>query len=107
MGGLHRFAAQPRLADGHVIYVIEPVEGRWAGEPLDTAVDITELSRWPLVPPHWIHLPRAVVFPSTNSRPSSLAGWTRHSRQIKGWGRDAEPAAGWLAHVRSVVGEAR
>jgi hypothetical protein len=107
MGGLHRFAARPQLGDGHVIYVIEPVEGRWAGELVDTAVDVTELSRWPLVPPHWIHLPHAVVFAATNSRPSSLEGWMRHSRQIAGWGRDAEPVAGWLAHVRSVVGEAR
>lgn len=104
---LRRCGADPREANSLIVYVIEPIEGCWAGEVVETAVAVDELVRWPLVPPHWIHLPAAVTFPATNSRPSSMTGWIQHSRQIAGWGRDAEPAAGWLAHVRSVLGDAR
>jgi hypothetical protein len=105
--GLNCCGADARVLDGHVIYAIEPVEGTFAGIRVETAVDATELARWPLVPPHWIHLPANVTFSATNSRPSAITGWSQHSRQITGWGQDAEPAAGWLSHVRSVVGEAR
>jgi hypothetical protein len=105
--GLRRCGALPRAADRHVVYTIEPVEGRFAGKSFETAVEMGELARWPLVPPHWIHLPADVTFPSTNSRSSLIGGWLQHSRHIAGWGRDADPASGWLAHVRSVVGQAR
>jgi hypothetical protein len=105
--GLHRCGALPRATGQHVVYTIEPVEGRFAGVPFETAVETGELARWPLVPPHWIHVPAGIRFPSTNSRASSIGGWLRHSRHIAGWGRDRDPASGWLAHVRSVVGEAR
>lgn len=104
--GLDRCGARPRLTDGHVIYEVEPVEGRFAGHVVESAVDVGELARWPLVPPHWVHLPAHVTFSNTNSRASALAGWVQHSRQIVGWGRDVEPAAGWIAHVRAVVGDA-
>jgi hypothetical protein len=105
--GLHRCGARPRATAHHVIYTVEPVEGRFVGDPFETAVDTGELARWPLVPPHWIHLPADVTLPGTNSRSSSINGWLRHSRHIAGWGRDADPASGWLAHVRCVVGDAR
>ena len=104
---LHRSGARPREVNGLVLYIVEPVDGRWAGERVETAVATDELPRWPVVPPHWLHFPADVTFPATNSRPSPIAGWIQHSRQIAGWGRDADPAAGWLAHVRSVLGEAR
>jgi hypothetical protein len=107
LDGLHRCGALPRATARHVVYTVEPVEGRFAGEPFETAVEMDELARWPLVPPHWIHLPADVRLPGTNSRSSSFGGWLRHSRRITAWGRDADPASGWLAHVRSVVGEAR
>lgn len=103
---LNRCGSSARQIDGHVVYMVEPVEGRWAGHRVETGVEVAELARWPMVPPHWIHLPAAVTFSATNSRPSPIAGWIQHSRQIAGWGRDAEPAAGWVAHVRGVVGEA-
>jgi hypothetical protein len=105
--GLHRCGARPRATADHVVYTVEPVDGRFAGEPFETAVDTAELARWPLVPPHWIHLPADVTLPGTNSRASSINGWLRHSRHIAGWGRDADPASGWLAHVRRVIGDAR
>lgn len=67
---------------------------------------IGELSRWPLVPPHWIYLHDTVTFTATNIQPCPMAGWVGHSRQIVGWGNDPDPVAGWMAHVRSVIGEA-
>jgi hypothetical protein len=103
---LDRGGAEPRIVGDHVVYVVEAVEGRWAGEAVETAVEVGELERWPLLPPRWIHLPGDIVFPVTNSRPSTIATWTKHTRWITGWGREADPAAGWLAHVRSVIGEA-
>ena len=57
--------------------------------------------------PRTMHLPADVRLPDTNSRPSSIGGWLQHSRRIAAWGRDVDPASGWLAHVRSVVGDAR
>ena len=33
--------------------------------------------------------------------------WLRHSRQIRGWGGDADPERAWVAHVRGVLGAAR
>ncbi len=104
---LEHHGARPQAIGGHVVYVVEAVEGRFAGEIVETAVDLSELARWPLVPPHWVHLPGEVQFANTNSRPSPLSGWVQHSRQITGWGRDTDPASGWLAHVRGVVGDAR
>lgn len=95
-----------RLEAELVIYSVQPVDGARAGLEVETAVAAAELTRWPQVPPHWIHLPRDVNFPRTNSRPSPRSGWLMHSRQISGWGRDADPARGWLAHVRSVVDQA-
>lgn len=107
VGGLHRCGARPRGIAHHIVYTVEPLEGRFAGAVCDTAVAISELTRWPLVPPHWIHLPAGVTLPGTNSRESSIAGWLGHSRHIAGWGHDADPASGWLAHVRRVIGDAR
>lgn len=89
-----------------VIYKIEPVDGTHIGTTILTGVAIDELSRWPLVPPHWIHLPATIEFAHTNSRPSTRSGWTMHSRQITRWGQDPDPGVGWASHVRGVIGAA-
>jgi hypothetical protein len=107
MVGLRRLGANPERRDGLVAYCIEPVSGRFAGELVPTAVESGELAAWPIAPPHWLHFPGTITFASTNSQPSSLPGWLRHSRQITGWGADADPAQAWLAHVRGVTGQAR
>ncbi len=107
IAGLRRCGANPQRRAGLVVYETEPVDGRLAGQVVLTGVEEQEVAQWPMVPPHWVHLPADVGFASTNSQPSALAGWLRHSRQIKGWGGEPDPTQGWLAHVRAVIGEAR
>lgn len=96
--GLRRLRADPEVRDGLVVYRVDLVE---------TAVEVAELAGWPMVPPHWIHLPAEVVLPATNSQQSTRPGWLRHSRQLLGWGSDADPARAWVAHVRGVLATAR
>ncbi len=104
--GLTAYGAAPRSIDGHIVYDVDVVDGRFAGEVVESAVAVDELSRWPLVPPHWIYLPNDVRFAATNTQPCPMPGWLGHSRQIVGWGNDPDPTAGWVAHVRGVIGEA-
>lgn len=105
--GLAACGAAPTVVDRYMIYVVEAVEGRFAGEPVSTAVAIDELARWPLVPPHWIYLQSSVTFASTNTQACQMPEWIGHSRQIVGWGDDPDPVVSWLAHVRAVIGEAK
>jgi hypothetical protein len=107
VAGLDSLAAGPDRRGGLIVYQVEVVDGGLAGTTVETAVELTELANWPVAPPHWIHLPGRVVFARTNSQPSELAGWLKHSRQIQGWGNDARPIRAWLAHVRGVAGEAQ
>jgi hypothetical protein len=104
--GLTAYEAAPTTIDRYIRYEVEVVEGRLAGHSVETAVAIDELMRWPLVPPHWIYLHNDVTFGATNTQPCPMPGWLGHSRQIVGWGNDADPIIGWLAHVRGVIGEA-
>lgn len=104
--GLAAYGAAPTIIDRHITYQVEVVEGRFAGQTVESAVAINELARWPLVPPHWIYLPSAVTFAVTNTQACTMPGWIGHSRQIVGWGNDPDPIAGWVAHVRGVVGDA-
>jgi hypothetical protein len=104
--GLSAYGAAPMTIDRYVTYHVEAVEGRFAGQAVETAVAVDELVRWPLVPPHWIYLHEGVTFPATNTQPCSMPGWVGHSRQIVGWGNDPDAIAGWIAHVRSVIGDA-
>lgn len=103
---LAAYGAAPTTKDRHVVYKVEVVEGRYAGQVVETAVAYDELARWPLVPPHWIYLCNDVTFAVTNTQPCSIPGWLGHSRQIVGWGNDPDPIAGWVAHVRGVIGDA-
>lgn len=106
IAGLATNGAAPTIIDRFIAYKVEIVEGRFAGETVETAVAIDELARWPLVPAHWIYLPDTVTFPTTNTQPCPMAGWIGHSRQIVGWGDEPDPIVGWMAHVRGVIGEA-
>lgn len=95
----------PIVEDEIVVFRVTPVDGAHAGRAVETGVNISELSSWPQTPPHWVHFPASVTFPSTNSQPSSKQGWVRHSRQIRGWG-DVAPGIGWASHIRGILGEA-
>ena len=64
----------PRLEAGLVVYRVEPVDGAYAGIPVETGVGVDELSSWPLAPPHWIHFPSSVRFSRTNSQASPQTG---------------------------------
>ncbi len=86
-------------------FQIDPVDGVWAGTEVETGVSIDELKPWPVVPPHWIHLPGEVKFSHTNSEPSTKTGWLKHSRDFRGWG-DAKPAVSWVSHVRGTLSKA-
>jgi len=107
VAGLASLAAVPDRRAGYVVYRVEPVDGQYAGDSVETAVEVAELANWPIAPPHWIHLPTGIAFPRTNSQPSPIPSWTRHSRQIAEWGTDPNSAQAWLAHVRGVIGEAQ
>ena len=104
--GLATYGAAPTTVDRFIIYRVDIVQGRFAGQTVETAVAIDELARWPMVPPHWIYLHDTVTFAASNIQPCTMAGWLGHSRGIVGWGNDTDPAAGWVAHVRGVIGDA-
>lgn len=103
---MNKLGLKPTLDTQLVVYQIEPVEGALAGIAVFTAVEVEELTPWPQVPPHWIHLPNSVQFAITNSQQSIRIGWTRHSRQITQWGQDADLGVAWASHVRGVIGTA-
>lgn len=106
ISGLAACGAAPKIIGQYIVYRVEVVEGRFAGDIVETAVALDELGRWPLVPPHWIYLRDDVTFATTNTQPCAMPGWLGHSRQIVGWGNDSRPIDGWVAHVRGVIGEA-
>ena len=105
MDDMTRHGFEPTAEAGLVVYRITPIDGAHSGTAVETGVSTNELTPWPEVPPHWIHLPGDVGFSETNSRASSKPGWLKHSRQFDGWG-DAPPSICWVSHVRAALGEA-
>lgn len=86
-----------------IVFDVTPILGRYAGQAVATGVLTKELAAWSGVPPHWVHFPDQIQVAPTNSRPSPLAGWTMHSRNLPGWGDAEVPEQAWLAHVRSML----
>lgn len=107
VAGLASLGAAPDRRLDLIVYGIEPVDGAYAGRRVEVGVEVGELANWPIAPPHWIHLPAEITFARTNSQPSSLPNWMKHSRQVTDWGGDPQPTRVWMAHTRGVVGEAR
>lgn len=106
IAGLRECGLNP-VVEGEVVrFATKPIMGGLAEAMVDCGVTVEDLGSWPVVPPHWLHLPSEVRFPRTNSQGSPIAGWLRHSRPPAGWGNDASPAAAYLAHVRGILGEA-
>lgn len=95
----------PRTEAGLVVFAVTPVDGAYAGHPVETGVSTGELGSWPQIPPHWVHFAADIRFSETNLAASSKQGWSKHSRDIRGWG-SARPADEWASHVRAVLEEA-
>src|SRR5690349_8280664 len=92
IAGLRVCGTDAALDSGIVVFAVVAA-GRSGPLTTLTGVAAAELTAWPAVPPHWIHLPVAVQFTSTNINPAeTLSGWVRHSREIRGWGDAEEPA---------------
>jgi hypothetical protein len=92
--------------DDVVTLAVTPITGSHAGLPMQVGVALDELTGWPAVPPHWIHMPEDITFEHTNAQQSTVAGWKKHSRGTPGWGNAEHPAQAYLSHLRSVLGEA-
>jgi hypothetical protein len=112
--GVDRFIADLALQGieaaargGLVVYSIAPLAGAAAGVAVETGVEIAELAGWPITPPHWIHVPKALTIPGGGQQASELDGWSRYSRPHPER-LDAASAPGrlWIAHVRGLLGTA-
>lgn len=106
IAGLERLGLAWRREAGLIIFPIFAAGGSRKGTDVESGVSIDELTRWPQIPPHWIHLPSEIAFRQTNARGSTVANWTQHSRNLLGWGDAVEPTQAWVAHVRGVLEEA-
>jgi len=103
INGLRRCGLDPVVEHGTVMFPVQAVGGVHAGKMIYSGVGTEELTAWPAVPPHWIHLPNEIGFARSNTQPSPVPSWTKHSRQMATWDTAEEPAQAWLAHVRSVL----
>lgn len=92
-------------ADGpRILYDVIAVGGALGGQTVTTGVSVSEVQSWPMVPPHWIHLPDSVAFPETNMDDTDCQpGWKRHSRDFSYIDMTMPPALAWLRHVRGFV----
>lgn len=98
---------QPTRCGDAITYIVVPAAGQLVGTHVRTGVSVSELQAWPMVPPHWIHLPDEVNFVHTNTDTTDCApGWRRHSRDSGPWNLTRKPIHLWLAHVRGVLGQA-
>lgn len=89
-----------------VVFEVAISGGPLDGTTTEVAVEAKELGGWPLVHPHWLHLPSKLRFQTTNARPSTKLGWTRHSRAQATPSSTKRSGADWLAHVRGILREA-
>lgn len=106
IAGLFECGIEASVRHGVATFAVAAVDGAFAGRSVEVGVGVDELGAWPAVPPHWIHLPSDVQFARSNTEPSGVPGWLKHSRGTAAWGDAARPAQAYLAHLRSVIGEA-
>lgn len=98
-------AGAPAWDDGpRILYNVTAVGGSLAGDTVTTGVSVSEVQSWPMVPPHWIHLPDSVTFSETNKDSTDCPpGWVRHSRDFSYTDMAMPPALAWLRHVRGFL----
>jgi hypothetical protein len=107
IAGLLRCGIEATVNAAGVVVFTVVAAGRSQLITTQTGVAAAELQAWPAVPRHWVHFPDTVRFTNTNSRQDeTLPGWTRHSRQVNGWGDAQEPAQAWLAHLSRILQDA-
>jgi hypothetical protein len=103
IAGLRRCGTDATVSAGIVMFTVVAA-GRSGPFTTQAGVAVAELEAWPAVPPHWVHLPAAIQFTTTNiNTDETLPGWVRHSRQVNGWGDAEEPAQAWMAHLRRIL----
>lgn len=101
--GLKRCGCDPEERNDVIVFNVVPAGGARAGRAVETGVGLDELSGWPMAPPHWLHFPASINIANTNSKPSPIPNWLKHSRKADAWGNAEEPAQAWIAHVRAVL----
>lgn len=106
VAGLRECGIEAVVRHGVVTFPVAPLDGALAGQAVEVGVGVDELGAWPAVPPHWIHLPPEVCFARSNTQPSDIPGWVKHSRGANAWGDAAHAPQAYVAHLRAVVGEA-
>lgn len=106
VAGLRRLGITSVIESGVVRFSVEIVGGARCGQVIASGVGVDELANWPALPPHWVHLPGDIAFRHTNAQASSVAGWLKHSRDIKNWNNASDPVQAWGAHVRAILEEA-
>lgn len=93
-----------RAEPGRLMYEVLAVGGAMAGHSVTTGVSLAEVQSWPQVPPHWVHLPEAIAFETTNADTTDCPpGWRRHSREFAFTDMSTPPATTWLRHVRGLL----
>lgn len=95
----------PARADGpRILYEVVAVGGALNGQTVTTGVSVSEVQSWPMVPPHWIHLPDSITFTETNiDEVDCQPAWKRHSREYSNNDTSVPPALSWLRHVRGFI----
>jgi len=96
--------AHAHLVGQQILFDVSAVDGPLRGQTVPTGVSVSEVQSWPMVPPHWIHLPETVAFAQTNADTTDCPpGWKRHSREFALTSMTVPPARAWLQHVRGVL----
>lgn len=96
--------ASARLVGQQILFDVDAVDGTLRGQTVPTGVSVSEVQSWPMVPPHWIHLPNTITFAQTNADTTDCPpGWKRHSREFALTSMTIPPARAWLQHVRGVL----
>lgn len=105
--GLTRLGCVVDTRGGLLVVEVAPLAGSRLGQLVDVGVAAEELTSWPLVTPHWVHLPGDLDMPGSNRQPSDqLPGWSKYSRPLKTRADTCTaPARAWLAHVRTLLEE--
>jgi len=96
--------APAHLVGQQILFDVDAVDGPLRGQKVPTGVSVSEVQSWPMVPPHWIHLPASISFTQTNADTIDCPpGWMRHSREFSLTSMATPPARAWLQHVRGVL----